>query len=178
MIKNVSEKTAYVIVIVLSIVVAGLVAVLNWGLSSRPEVGFDVHLIPKFYASMNALVAVCLAAGLYFVKAGKIELHKKAMGAAFILSALFLLAYVVYHTLADSTVHPGEGLVKNIYLFILLTHIVLAALMMPFILMTFYYSLSNKLEKHRKLAKFTWPVWFYVAVTGVILYFMISPYYA
>ena len=90
---------------------------------------------------------------------------------------LFLFSYVIYHSLAESVPFGGEGMIRKFYFFILVTHIVLAAVVMPFILYTFYYALTNQLDRHRKLAKYTWLVWFYVSVTGVLVYFMISPYY-
>ena len=177
MIKNISETKAKVGVLIISIVVAVLVGLLNWGLSERPSVNFDLHIFPKFHAFMNSLVAICLVLGLVFIKKKDIAKHRVSMMSAFILSSIFLLSYVVYHTLADPTSYGGDGPMKYVYYFMLLTHIVLAAGIMPFILMTFYYSLSDNITKHRKLAKITWPLWFYVAITGVFLYFMISPYY-
>lgn len=177
--ENTKESTVKIIIIVLSIVVALLVALLNWGLDSRPNLlsTETLLLFPKFHAILNTLVAILLAFGLYFIKNGHKENHQKSMLGAFSLSAIFLVSYVVYHTLADPTLFGGEGFVRYIYYFLLITHIVLAALIMPIILMTFYYAATEKYIQHKKLAKITWPLWFYVAVTGVIIYFMIAPFY-
>lgn len=171
------EKSAKQIIVALSVVVALLVGVLNWGIDKRMVTGLDLGFFPKFHAFLNSVVAILLVLGLVFIKKGKQELHKKAMFTSFIVSAVFLMSYVFYHTLAEPTAFGGSGGAKYFYYFILLTHIVLAAVMMPFILMTFYYAWSEKLEKHRSLAKKVWPFWFYVAVTGVVIYFMIAPYY-
>lgn len=177
--KNVSENKAKVFVVVLSIVVAVLVATLNWGIDKRPDLvdGQTLLLFPKFHAILNSIVALLLVLGLYFIKNKKTVYHQISMFSAFVVSALFLISYVVYHTLADPTLFGGEGVVKTIYLFLLITHIILAALIMPIILMTFFYAWTDNLAKHRKLAKYTWPLWFYVAVSGVVIYYMISPYY-
>ena len=134
-------------------------------------------IFPKFHALLNSLVAILLAFGLYFIKNNQKANHQKAMLGAFILSSVFLVSYVIYHTLAEPTLFGGEGNIRYVYYFLLITHIVLAALIMPIILMTFYYAGSEKFAKHRKLAKITWPLWFYVAITGVVIYFMIAPYY-
>lgn len=171
------EKKAKQIVIALSIVVALLVGVLNWGIDKRMVTGIDLSFFPKFHAFLNSIVAVLLVLGLIFIKSKKTKAHQTSMFAAFVVSAIFLLSYVFYHTLAEATPHGGTGFVKIFYLIILISHIVLAAVMMPFILMTFYYAWSNKLDQHRSLAKKVWPFWFYVAVSGVVIYFMIAPYY-
>ncbi|MFT4969758.1 MAG: putative membrane protein [Chitinophagales bacterium] len=171
------EKSAKQIILALSVVVALLVGVLNWGIDKRMVTGLDLSFFPKFHAFLNSIVALLLVLGLVFIKKGKQELHKKTMFTSFVVSAVFLMSYVLYHTLADPTAYGGGGALKGIYYFILITHIVLAAVMMPFILMTFYYAWSGKLEKHKSLAKKVWPFWFYVAITGVVIYFMIAPYY-
>lgn len=171
------EKNAKIVIIALSVVVALLVGVLNWGLE-KPETPFmDLSFFPKFHAFLNSIVAILLVLGLYFIKNNKIDLHKAVMFTAFIVSSVFLLSYVFYHSFATETRFGGEGVIKVFYLLLLASHIILAAIMMPFILMTFYYAWTEKLEKHRKLAKWVWPFWFYVAVTGVVVYFMIAPYY-
>lgn len=171
------EKSAKQIIVALSVVVALLVGVLNWGIDKRMITGLDLGFFPKFHAILNSIVSVLLLFGLVFIKQGKQTAHKTSMFLSFVVSAVFLLSYVFYHTLAEPTAFGGEGFAKYFYYFILLTHIVLAAVMMPFILMTFYYAWSDKLVKHRSLAKKVWPFWFYVAVTGVVIYFMIAPYY-
>lgn len=165
------------VIIAVSIIVPLLVAFLNWGLKKQTNVSFDLTIFPRINATINSIVAILLLAGLYFIKNKKEKFHKISMGSAFSLSILFLFSYVIYHSLAVSVPFGGEGVIRKIYFFILLTHIVLAAVVMPFILYTFYYALTNQLDRHRKLAKYTWLVWFYVSVSGVLVYLMISPYY-
>lgn len=156
------------------------------------DLGFDVHYIPLFYAGCNALTAVCLLMALYFIKQKDVTNHKRMTTSAMILSALFLVGYVAYHALAQETKYGDSdhnGLVdaaelaavgswRTVYLFILNTHIVLAALILPFIFFTYIRGLTYQTELHRKMAKYTFPAWLYVAVTGVICYLMISVYYA
>lgn len=177
--ENQKESNIKIIIVILSIVVALLVGLLNWGLDTRPNILSSQTLLyfPKFHALLNSTVAILLVLGLYFIKNKQIEKHQKSMFGAFLLSAVFLVSYVIYHTLAEPTLYGGEGTIRFIYFFLLITHIILAALIMPIILMTFYYAATNKLEKHRRLAKITWPLWFYVALTGVVIYFMIAPFY-
>lgn len=166
------------IIIVVSIIVPVLVAFLNWGLSKNEiNVSFDLTIFPKINAIINFTVSILLILGLYFIKTKKDKEHKIVMVSAFSLSILFLFSYVIYHSLAKSAHFEGEDLITYIYYFILISHIILAAVVMPFILYTFYFALTNQLKNHRKIAKYTWFVWFYVSITGVIVYLMISPYY-
>lgn len=165
------------IIIAVSIVIPLLVAFLNWGIKKQTNPNFDLTIFPKINAIINSAVAVLLVLGLYFIKKKEEKKHKITMATAFSLSILFLVSYVIYHSLAESVPFGGEGAIRKAYFFILLTHIVLAAVVMPFILYTFYFALTEQLHKHRKLAKYTWAVWFYVSITGVLVYLMISPYY-
>lgn len=155
------------------------------------ELGFDVHIFAAINAFVNATIAVVLVAALIAVKKQRYELHKKLMMGALVLSVLFLLSYIAHHLLAgeakygdvnhDGIVDEAEklaaGTMRVVYLIILITHIILAAIILPFILFTAYRGLTSEFPAHKKLAKITWPLWFYVAVTGPIVYFMISPYY-
>jgi putative membrane protein len=150
-----------------------------------------VRILPHINAVINSLTAVLLIAAVVMVKQGRIELHKKLMSSAFVLGSLFLICYVIYHASVDSTVFGdanGDGFVseaeladvgtmRSVYLFILLSHIVLSIVVVPFVLFAFYYSLTDKIEQHKKVVKFTFPIWLYVSVTGVIAYLFISPYY-
>lgn len=165
------------IIIGLSILVPLVVAFLYVFVPDKKLINIDVSFLPKLNASINFLVSCFLVLGLYFIKKGDQEKHQKAMLTAFGLSALFLISYVVYHFLSESAKFGGEGIIRPIYFFILLTHIVLAAVQLPFILFTFYYALTEQLEKHKKLGKITWPLWFYVSVTGVLVYLLNAPYY-
>lgn len=141
------------------------------------ELGFDEHLFAKLNATINTIVSVLLVAGLVAIKNKKQVLHKRIMLSAMGLSCLFLLSYICHHLFTGETKFGGEGAIRSVYFFILGTHIVLAGIILPFILFTAYRALIGEWPKHKKLARITWPIWFYVAVTGVVVYFMISPYY-
>lgn len=155
------------------------------------DLGFDVHIFAAINAFVNATIAVVLVAALIAVKNQRYELHKNLMMGALVLSVFFLLSYIAHHLLAgeakygdanhDGIVDEAEklaaGTMRVVYLIILITHIILAAIILPFILFTAYRGLTSEFPAHKKLAKITWPLWFYVAVTGPIVYFMISPYY-
>ncbi len=172
-----SEKKVTVAIILASIFVPVLVSILFFVQPTEIKTSFDIHIFPKFHAILNSLTALCLIFGVYFIKNKNIQLHKIANLTAFALSSLFLVSYVTYHSLAPATKFGGEGVVKYFYYFILLTHIVLAATILPLILFTFQRALSGQIDKHRKLVKFTFPLWLYVAITGVLVYILIKPYY-
>ena len=161
---------------IFSFVVFAVVASLN-KIKLDIKVDFDVHIFALANAIINSLVAVLLVAALMAVKQGKYLLHKKLMMGALVLSILFLVSYIAHHILAGETKFGGEGIMKLIYLIILFTHILLAAVILPFILFTTYRAMIAEFPAHKKLAKITWPLWFYVAVTGPVVYLMISPYY-
>lgn len=177
MLKQFKERNVKIVILLISIVVAVLVALLNWVLPKPENIPAFTEFLPLFHATLNGTVALMLALGLYFIKNGKKEKHQKVMFFSFILSAMFLVSYVVYHSLAPETRYGGAGLDKLFYLILLATHIIISALIMPFILMTFYYAWTDKFEKHKALARKVWPFWFYVAVSGVVIYLMIAPYY-
>lgn len=139
--------------------------------------GYDFSFLPPIYAGINALTAVLLLAGLVAIKNKKIETHKALMTTCLALSALFLVMYVAYHITSDTTRFGGEGWVKSVYLFVLASHIVLSVVIIPLVLFTYVRALAKRFDRHRKLARITWPLWFYVAVSGVVVYLMISPYY-
>jgi len=153
--------------------------------------GFDVHVFAKVNAIINTIVAFLLIAGLMNVKQGKYETHKKIMLTAIVLSVLFLVSYICHHLLAGDTKFgdinhdgilsdeekSGAGAIRILYYAILLTHIPLAGIILPFILFTAYRALTGEYANHKKLARITWPIWLYVAITGPLVYLMISPYY-
>ena len=141
------------------------------------NVGFDVHIFAKINAVVNSLVSILLAAALIAVKQQKYLLHKKLMLSAMILSIIFLISYICHHLLAGDTKYGGVGALRYFYFIILITHIFLAAIILPFILFTAYRALIGEYETHKKLARITWPIWFYVSMTGVLVYLLISPYY-
>jgi putative membrane protein len=138
--------------------------------------GFLNHL-PLFNALNNAATAVVLFLALVAIKRKNVALHKKLMTGALVLSAFFLVSYVMYHSTSDSTAFPKEDPLRVMYLIVLFTHIVISAIIVPLVLVTYSRALAERFDKHKKLAKITWPLWFYVAITGVIVYLMISPYY-
>jgi putative membrane protein len=171
-----NDRQAKWLIALLSVVVFGAVAVVSRA-QVKMDLGFDVHLFAKINAVLNSAVAVLLVAGLVTVKQRKYETHKKIMFTAVILSSLFLVFYICYHLFAGDTKFEGQGIIRPVYFIILITHIFLATIILPFILFTAYRALVAEWPAHRKLAKITWPIWLYVAVTGVIVYLLISPYY-
>lgn len=139
--------------------------------------GYDLSFLPPIYAGINGITAILLAAALIAVRQRNFTLHEMIMKTCIGLSALFLVLYVAYHMTSEPTPYGGSGPLKYIYYFILITHIILSVTVIPFVLFTFVRALAGNFERHRALAKWTFPIWLYVAVTGVVVYFMISPYY-
>jgi putative membrane protein len=140
--------------------------------------GYDLSFLPSIYATINGVTAVLLLVGLWAIKNKKRELHETVMKYCLGLSALFLVMYVAYHMTSDPTPFGGQGAIRIVYYVLLISHIVLSVAVVPLVLFTFSRALAGNFERHRKLARFTFPVWLYVAITGVIVYVMISPYYA
>jgi putative membrane protein len=171
-----NDKLAKVLIYVLSFVVFAAVVLLS-RIKLEIDLGFNVHVFARINAFINTIVSFLLLVGLLAVKQGKYHMHKKVMLTAIFFSAIFLVSYICHHLLSGDTKYGGEGSIRYLYFFILITHIFLAAVILPFILFTSYRALVAEWPGHRKLAKITWPVWFYVSVTGVIVYLMISPYY-
>jgi putative membrane protein len=172
--KNDARARGYIIAVSLVVFIA--VVVLG-RVKLNVRLGFDEHIFAKINAGINSTVSVLLLAGLIAVKNKNYRLHKRIMLSAILLSCIFLVSYICHHLFAGETKFGGEGAVRYIYYFILGTHIVLAAVILPFILFTAYRALIGEWPKHKKLARITWPLWLYVAVTGVIIFLMISPYY-
>jgi len=139
--------------------------------------GYNLSFLPPIYASINAVTAICLIAALVAIKNKNISVHENLMKLSLGLSALFLVAYILYHITSDSTPYGGEGTLKYVYFIILITHILLSIGIIPLVLVSFVKALAKRFDKHKKIAKFTYPLWLYVAVSGVVVYFMISPYY-
>lgn len=133
--------------------------------------------LPPIYASINGLTAILLIVAVLAIKNGNKKLHQRLMTTCIVLSLLFLIMYVAYHMTSESTLYGGEGVVKYIYYFILASHILLSVAVIPLVLTTYSKGYLENYEAHRKWAKVTFPIWLYVAVTGVIVYVMISPYY-
>ncbi len=171
-----NDKKAGWLIGIFSFVVFAVVVSLG-RIHLKVDLGFDVHVFATINAVINSIIAVLLVAALIAVKNKNYLLHKKMMMASLVLSILFLVSYIAHHLLAGDTKFGGEGIIRTIYYIILITHIFLAAVILPFILYTAYRALTGEFDKHKKLAKITWPLWFYVAVTGPIVYLLISPYY-
>ena len=171
-----NDKKAKTLIWVFSIIVFVAVTVLG-RVKLEVDLGFDVHVFAQINAIINSTVAVLLVAALVAVKSKKYQLHKGLMMTAMILSVLFLVSYICHHLFAGETKFGAEGIARTIYYLVLFTHIPLAGLILPFILFTSYRALIGEWPQHKKLARITWPIWFYVAVTGVLVYWMISPYY-
>ena len=186
-----NDAKAKIVIWTISIVVFVAVAFLA-EIKLNIHVGFNPHIFAAFNAVVNSMVTVLLIMALLAVKSKKFLLHKKLMLVAIVLSLLFLLSYICHHLLSGDTKygdinHDGilsvdektlAGTMRYVYYFILITHIPLAGIILPFILFTAYRALTGNYTRHMKLARITWPIWFYVAVTGVIVYLMISPYYS
>jgi putative membrane protein len=165
-------------ILLLSITIPVVVAILFK--VKLKDFGFDVApltFLPPIYATINGITAVLLVLAVVAIKNGNRRRHELLMKMAIGCSIAFLGMYVAYHMTADSTKFGGEGIMKGIYFFILITHIILSIAIIPLVLITYVRALASKFDKHKKIAKITFPIWLYVAVTGVIVYLMISPYY-
>ena len=165
-------------IVALSIIIPVVVAAL-FGVNLR-KLGFDVEpltFLPPIYATINGLTAVILLIAFWAIKNKKIVLHENLMTTAIGCSVVFLLMYIAYHMTSDSTKFEGEGTIKYVYYFILISHILLSIIIIPFVLITYVRAITNNFERHKKIARITFPMWLYVAVSGVIVYLMISPYY-
>ncbi|MBA4320606.1 MAG: DUF420 domain-containing protein [Flavobacterium sp.] len=168
------SKFIVIVSILIPVVVALLFSV------KLKDFGFHVEplsFLPPIYAAINGITAVVLVAGVLAIKNGKRQLHKQLMTTAIALSVVFLVMYVAYHMTSDSTKFGGEGMIRNVYFFILISHILLSIAVIPLVMITYVRALAEKFDKHKKIAKITFPIWLYVAVTGVVVYLMISPYY-
>ena len=165
------------LIIVLSIAVPLVVGILIFKPAKGGEQAEWVSYLPALNAVINTATSVLLMLGFYFIRKKLIQYHRASMMSAFFLGALFLVSYVIYHSMADSTSFGGEGTIRYVYYFLLLSHILLAIVVLPFVLFAFYFAWTDQIEKHKRIVKFTFPIWLYVSVTGVLVYLMISPYY-
>jgi putative membrane protein len=188
-----NDKKAKTLIIVFSIIVFAAVSILGrYNLAGKITLPFDVHIFALANGIINGMVAILLLAGLLAVKKKNYLLHKKIMLTAMVLSVLFLISYICHHLFAGETVYgetdgikglsaaelTAAGSTRTLYLIILSTHIPLAGLALPFILFAAYRALTGEYEKHKKIVRIIWPAWFYVAVTGVVVYWMIRSYYS
>jgi len=172
------EKKYNVWIWILSIAIPAVVAML-FSVKLK-DFGFEVApltFLPPIYATINGLTAVLLVAALWAIKNGKRALHENLMKSAIGCSVVFLGMYVAYHMTAEATPYGGEGFMRLVYFVILITHISFSIIVIPLVLITYVKALSERFDKHKKIAKIAFPIWLYVAVTGVVVYLLISPYY-
>ena len=168
-----NEKMFNRLIILLSIVIPVAVALLF-----RIKVeGYDLTFLPPIYATVNGLTAILLVMAVVSIKRGKRVVHERLMKSSLVLSASFLVMYVLYHITSDSTTYGNESWVKYVYYFILISHILLSIAVVPLVLFSYSRAVLRNFERHKKLARITFPIWLYVAISGVIVYIMISPYY-
>ncbi|WP_028402109.1 DUF420 domain-containing protein [Ectobacillus panaciterrae] len=166
------------LVVGLSIVVNALILLLFFGpVGYKGKVGFDTSILPRINAVLNSFTFIFLVAALYFIKRKNITLHKRFILAAFTTTLLFCVSYVTHQYLSQPTHYGGAGLLRYIYFFILITHSVLAAIIVPLALFSLIWGWTGQVAKHRKIVRWSMPIWLYVSFTGVIVYLMISPYY-
>ena len=168
-----SEKKYNKQITIVSIIIPIVVALL-FGI--KLDVELSVFL-PPIYASINATTAVILIVAIWAIKNKKVQLHERLMKTAIVFTIVFLILYIAYHMTSDSTEYRGEGILKYVYFTILISHILLSVTVIPFVLITFVRGISGDFVKHKKIARIAFPLWLFVAVSGVIVYLMISPYY-
>jgi len=161
------------IIIPVAVVLLFSIRLKDFGINVAP-----LSFLPPIYATINGITAALLVSAVVAIKKGNRAIHEKLMTSAIVCSVIFLLMYVAYHMTADPTKYGGEGAIKYVYYFLLLTHIALSVTIIPLVLFTYVKALAGQFDNHKKLAKFTFPLWLYVAVTGVVVYLMIAPYYA
>ncbi|KIC01926.1 hypothetical protein OA88_11175 [Flavobacterium sp. JRM] len=175
---NSLEKKYNKYIILVSIVIPVVVAIL-FGVKLK-DFGYNVEplsFLPPIYATINGITALVLIIAVMAIKKGNRKLHERLMTTAIALSLAFLVMYIAYHMTSDSTKFGGEGTIRYVYFFILISHILLSIAIVPLVLITYVRAIANTFDKHRKIARITYPLWLYVAITGVIVYLMISPYY-
>lgn len=169
-----SHNTYNAIIIAVSVLIPVVVALLSR--VRIPNVA-SLDMLPPIYAVINGLTAILLIAAVMQIKRGNRKKHEQLMKVNIFLSLLFLLMYIAYHLTSDMTKYGGDDTSRYIYYFILASHIILSVVLVPLVLFTYKHAALREFDKHRRLAKITFPIWFYVAVTGVVVYLMISPYY-
>ncbi|MFT5905993.1 MAG: putative membrane protein [Cryomorphaceae bacterium] len=171
-------KTLKVVTWILTAAVLILVGLMRWPNLTIPlPEGVSMTFLPPVHALLNSIVAISLIMAVWMIKKRNVNAHKLWIGIAMLSSVLFLLCYVAYHFTTEETVFPVGEPLRAVYLFILITHIILAGVSLPFILLTWSYGFTNQFTKHKKMATWLFPVWLYVAITGPICYFMLKPYY-
>ncbi|HEY1023726.1 MAG TPA: DUF420 domain-containing protein [Sphingobacteriaceae bacterium] len=177
-----NDKLVFRLVAGVSILVFAIILILQSRLISifpdKSAIPTWVFFLPKLNAMVNGTCSVLLLISLYFISRKRVEMHKRLNITTFLLSSLFLISYIIFHSTGIKTTYGGEGPVRIFYYFILITHIILAALVLPLVLLSFHHGLQMQVERHRKLVRWSYPIWLYVTISGVIVYIMISPYYS
>ncbi|MDP5120283.1 MAG: DUF420 domain-containing protein [Spirosomaceae bacterium] len=171
-----SEKKSMVLINTLSVVIPVVVAILL-GIRTKLDLGEWTTVLPHLNAVINSLTTIFLLVGLYFIKQKNIQYHQYTMTIAFSLGACFLVFYVIYHLTNASTTYGGEGNIRYFYYTILISHILMSLIVLPFVLRAMFFAVTKQFIRHKKVTKIAFPIWLYVSVTGVIAYLMISPYY-
>ena len=172
----VQEQKANRIINVLALVIPIAVAVLL-GIRQKVDLGNWTTYLPHINGILNSITSLLLLTGLYFIKQKNVKAHKRTMLIAFTLGSLFLVNYVLYHLTNESTAYGGQGWIRPVYYFLLVSHIVLSVVVVWFVLRAVYFALSGQIAKHKQTVKYAFPIWLYVSTTGVIVYLMIKPYY-
>lgn len=176
-----TEKNTFRLILTLSVTVFAVVALLQSGLVNifpdKSVIPSWVFFLPTLNAVINGTCSILLVLSLYFIKRKEIAIHKKINITTFILSSLFLVSYIIFHSTGIKTTYGGTGVIRYVYYFILITHIILAAIVLPLVLLSFYRGLQMQVDRHKKLVRWSYPIWLYVTVSGVLVYLMISPYY-
>lgn len=171
------DKKYSVLINVLAVSIPVVVAILLNPRVGKADLGTWTRVLPHVNAVINSLTSVFLLTGLYFIKNKNIKAHRRMMSMAFLLGSLFLVSYVLYHLTNESTPFGGEGAVRKVYYFLLVTHISLSIGVVWFVLKAIYFALSGQIADHRRMVRWAFPIWLYVSTTGVIVYALISPYY-
>lgn len=168
------EKRLNIVAWILTVLILGLITMMR---RVKIDVDFDTSILPGINAMINTVTSILLLIALYFIKQKNVTAHKNTIYAAMICSIFFLLTYVMYHFTTEETSFCKEGMIKTVYYIVLITHVVLAGVIFPFILFTFIRGFTGQVERHRKMAKWVFPIWFYVAISGPIVYLMLKPCY-
>jgi len=172
----VQEQKANRIINVLSIAIPVAVAVLL-GIRQKVDLGSWTTYLPHINAVINSATSLLLVMGLYFIRQKNVAAHRRTMLTAFTLGSLFLVSYVLYHLTNESTSFGGQGWIRPVYYFLLVSHIVLSVVVVWFVLRAVYFAVTNQISKHKQTVKWAYPIWLYVSTTGVIVYLLIKPYY-
>ena len=172
----VKEHRANRVITILSVVIPVAVAILL-GVRQKVNLGFWTTYLPHVNGIINSITSVLLITGFYFIRQKNVVAHKRTMLAAFTFGSLFLVSYVLYHLTNESTPFGGQGWIRPIYYFLLVSHIVLSVVVVWFVLRAVYFALSGQIARHKQIVKYAFPIWLYVSITGVVVYLLIKPYY-